>query len=231
MKHLLIIPNRESEDRLEVLINYFKIFLKNEETEFLILNEKVLPKTFSTIEYVKSLFNLKELKSFSIPSGSRKESFRFAHQYALKNDYDHFVFFNEGWEDNICEFINILKNKEYESFDAVIGKRTPKKLNLGAIYDLISNYLVSSFSRQVILDNKCDSILLFKTNKLPNKINSSYPENVFFSDILLNIAKGKNIKFTDVDFGINYRSFLKLNTVRFFMLVFMLFHRFFYRKT
>jgi hypothetical protein len=150
----------------------------------------------------------------------RHNSFSYALNYALENDYEYIMVINEGWEDNIFEFINIIKSREFINYDLITSCRTANEFSLGAIYNFISNILASIITGKKVKDTKGDSINIYKLDCLKQLQLANPKRSLFFFDILLVLLRhNKKILFSDVENGLNYRSYVRLNTKRFIDLV------------
>jgi hypothetical protein len=146
---------------------------------------------------------------------NRADSLFYAIQYGVKNGFDHLVVFNEGWEDNIEELINIIRNKEFKDYGVVTSCRHVYKFSLGSVFNFLSNFLASLTVSQMIRETKGDSINIINLKLFSEfQLKSKEPDILHLQLLIHSIMKGGKLLFSDVDNGLNFKSFVKLNTLR-----------------
>lgn len=222
MSLLISIPIRNHQTRIEPLIKSIEVLLKKEAQSVLFLNENSTDESAKTLQYIINQYDIPSYEIINTNNSSRINSFRLTLEKAKNSNVDYIMIMHEGWEDNIYEFVNIVRSKEYENYDSMIACRSPQELSLGTIYNFLSNRLSSIVLSSDIKETKCDSINIYKTKYIPKDITTYKIEGLFSFRLLCHYLTRGKVKFSDVDFGLNYRSQVKLNTKRFLGLIYLL---------
>ncbi|MAX66986.1 MAG: hypothetical protein QF441_15795 [Bacteriovoracaceae bacterium] len=218
MKILYSLPIHNQQDRIQPLFFHLKKDLLTHESLCLIINE-------ASTDRSSQVLSLEE-KSLKTPycridskNKSRKNSFLLTLDYAQKNGFPYIVFINEGWEDNIEEIKNMILSREYLSYTLIISTRTPQRRNLGCFYNSLINTLTSIITKTPIPENKADSINIFQTKALEEvSLKFTSPQTFMLETIIQMIShQNKKVFFTDVENGLNFPSYIKLNTKRFLL--------------
>lgn len=150
-----------------------------------------------------------------IPKG-RSHSLQLAVEFAKERDYDFILVINEGWEDNIEEFSEILKTNSFSNYSILSSVRNPNQKNLGNLFNFLTNLFASALLGTPIYDTKGDSINLYKVSSLPQNDLSKISSALIHLYLLKKVIKnGGHLFFTVVGNGLNSKSYIKLNTFRF----------------
>lgn len=152
-------------------------------------------------------------------------SFKIAEDYARERDIDFILTIEEGWEDCIDEFRKIIKNKEFYAVDMLIGRRSATRNNLGKLIEIISNKLTSFITRKNVKETKGDGINLIKISDTDNKtsfLNTFSNEDYFYPILLNHLANNKDVRFSAIDNGINFKTQINLNLKRLFFVTTLL---------
>ena len=146
----------------------------------------------------------------------RSHSLQLAIEHAKEHDFDFILTINEGWEDNIDEFSEILKTNSFSNYSILSSVRNPSKKNLGNLFNFLTNIMASFLLGTPIYDTKGDSINLYKVSSLPQTDLSKISSALIHLYILKRVIKGGGrLFFTVVENGLNSKSYIKLNTLRF----------------
>jgi hypothetical protein len=218
---LISVPIRNQQVRIEPLIKAIQGLLR-EGVSILFLNEDSTDDSLKILDYIIDSYQISSYEIINTKKINRINSFQLTVRKAQESKFSYLMIMHEGWEDNIYEFVNIVKNKEYQSYNSVIACRSPQEFSLGSLYNFLSNRVSSIMLKTLVKETKCDSINIYKTEYIPKDISSYNEENLFSFKLLSHYLALGRVKFSDVDFGINYRSHVKLNTKRFFQLIFLL---------
>ncbi|MFT6632130.1 MAG: hypothetical protein ACJAS4_002092 [Bacteriovoracaceae bacterium] len=214
MKTLLLYPIYNQAIRIQPLFRNIEQLFDQDITECIFLDEGSQDESLH-------ILNL-EITKMEIPykvelklDFNRADSLSYAIQYGVKNGFDHLVVFNEGWEDNIEELVNIIRNKEFKDYGVVTSCRHVYKFSLGSAFNLLSNILVSLTAGQMIRETKGDSINIINLKFFSEfQLKTKEPGILHLQLLIHSIMNGGKLLFSDVDNGLNFKSFVKLNTLR-----------------
>ncbi len=231
MKILGVYPITNQETRIQPFFNAISKKVLPIIDTFIFFDENGQDNSIKVLDLeLKSLETPNEVFKFN--NSNRAQTIIHSLEYAKKNHFDFIIFFNEGWQDNIEEVTNIILTKEYVHFGLVTSCRHVHEYSLGSLYNFLSNLIVSFFSGHLIQETKGDSINIVKSSYINiDGIKWRDPTLIHLNLIFHMIKKSAPIMFTDIDNGLNFKSYVKLNTVRFMKLVFCsLFPKTFYKK-
>jgi hypothetical protein len=219
MKTLALYPIYNQSVRIQPWFrNTEKLFATNID-ECLFIDERGQDKSVEVLNLelpnMKIPFKLKQNEG-----SNRATSITEAIRYGIENDFDFIILFNEGWEDNIEELINIIKNKEFTNYGLVTSCRHVYNLSLGSFLNFFSNLLTSLITKQMIRETKGDSINIINLKTFSNfKTIHNDPAIIHLEMIIHALKNGSKLLFSDVDNGLNYRSFVRLNLLRILKLI------------
>lgn len=230
MKTLALIPIFNQEVRIQPLFRKIEHLLQSDISECLFIDEGSQDNSLSVLNI--------ELKDLTTPyhlliknNFSRAHSIEEGIRFANENDFDFLIIVNEGWEDNIDEMINIVRNKEFSKYGVVTACRHVYKLSPGSIFNILSNITASVLTGIIIRETKGDSINILNLQAYKNfKSKRKDPNTIHLEIILHSILQKEELLFSDVDNGLNFKSFLRLNTSRFLKVVLLIFSFKFSRK-
>lgn len=214
-KILLFYPISNQATRIQPLFRALeKTILKKVDGIFLVIENNA-----DNSSHVLSLETEKLTIPFHLspetPSG-RSHSLQLVVEYAKEYKYDFILAVNEGWEDNIEEFSEILKTNSYSNYSILSSVRNPNRKNLGNLLNFLTNFFASFLLGTPIYDTKGDSINLYKVSSLPKNDLSQIPSPLIHLYLLKKVIKnGGHLFFTVVGNGLNSKSYIKLNTFRF----------------
>ena len=123
MKLLAVYPFHNQEIRIQPLFKIIKGYLMPHIDEHLFIDENSTDKSVQIMRLEYEVMNKNYRVLERETQTTRGESLITALEFAKSRDIDYIIMFNEGWEDNIFEFLSIIRSKEYKNFDLVLSKR------------------------------------------------------------------------------------------------------------
>jgi len=217
MKICAVLPISNQEDRIQPLFRQLENGILKKLDGMFIINENSSDNSKHVFESESHLIKCPYHLFNEDKTTNRVASFKKSILYAHEKNYDYIAVFHEGWEDNIQEISNIIKSKEYGDYDLVISCRHVLELSLGTIINIALNILGSVFTRTLLRENKGDSINIVKVSEAYKHLDQlALNNNLYSFQLQLRVLKsGGRILYTDVDNGLNYKSYVKLNLARF----------------
>ncbi len=217
-KILLFIPGYNCEKQIiRVLKQLNKEVLKY-------INEVIFVNNRSTDNTEKVVLNFKK-KNKNIPihvlrnddnynlGGSHKVAF----EYAMKNKFDYVIVLHGDDQGNIKDLLPLLKNKEYENYDCLLGARFMKNSRLEGYSKFrtfgnrVYNILFSIVVHKRIYDLG-SGLNMYSTKMLENKFYHKFPDRLTFNYcmVLATHYYKQNIKF----FPISWREDDQVSNVK-----------------
>lgn len=210
---LVVFPINNNENRIQPFLKLVRENFRYEDFIFMFIQENLAQSASSILKLEKDQNPHDKFEHIRVAQNiNRGESLYKALEFAKKNNLSYIMQVNDGWEDNIYEFANILNNKEYLEYDLICANRTPTKKNLGFYIHLASSFLFSLLKGEKVPDSKGDSINIIKVDLLKTIALPSYSSHNYFFEIL---TSSKKTKFSIINNGVNFRSNIKLNSVYF----------------
>lgn len=118
--------------------------------------------------------------------GSHKVAF----QYAIKNNFDYVIVLHGDDQGRIKDFVPMMKEKEYEKHDCVLGARFMKgskligysKLRIWGNY--VFNWIFSAVVHKSIKDLG-SGLNMYKVSTLKSQYFMKYPDTLYFNDLMI----------------------------------------------
>ena len=213
------IPLRNQEVRIQPLMREIKKRFFEQIEYFIFINENSTDQTEHVLNQELALLG-KDHKYIKMLHTNRRDSFIEAWNIAKKNENTYLISFHEGWEDNIEEIQQIILTQTFENFCITSSVRTPHNENLGHLLNTLSCSLVSKKLSCFIPETKGDSIDIYKLDQLSQSVIKDCHEQIFHLALLCHSKiNNHHIQFTAVDNGLNFKSYIKLNTKRFLLIL------------
>ncbi len=215
MKIAAFIPIHNQEVRIQPLMRKIESKFSHLIEFYIFIDEGSTDRSDSVL--AQELLNLhKPYEHIKKLDHNRKDSFIQTWNLCLKKKIDFLITFHEGWEDNIEEIHQYTLTQDFTKFALITSVRTPSNENLGHLYNTLSNLFASKVLQTDIPETKGDSINIYSLQAFPVEIIQNVSDQIFHL-AFITFAKQNNlpIQFTTVDNGLNFASYIKLNTKRF----------------
>ncbi len=142
----------------------------------------------------KKLTLLRNNENYNL-GGSHKVAF----DYAINNKYDYLIVLHGDDQGSIHDLLPLLKNKEYENYDSLLGSRFLKESKLKG-YSKFRTFgnIVYNFAFSILLGTKIkdlgSGLNMYKVESLKSKYYLKYPDKLTFNCYMLLAIKSYNQK-------------------------------------
>ena len=213
-KMLIYVPLKNQENRIQPLMRKLESFIIPASQQIFFIDEASTDKSMHVLNLELPQLEIEYKLVRLTDNETRAQSFKIVSDYAIENDFDFVMTVEEGWEDCIDEFQDIVKKREYFNSDLFIGRRKSTRSNLGAFIEGFTNHLTSLFCGKRILETKGDGVNILRVNCLKDCSVPTQSPNFFYSLLLDFLRKNHKVDFTRTDNGLNHKTLISLNTAR-----------------
>jgi hypothetical protein len=190
-KILLFIPGYNCEKQIVRVLNQLDESVMKYITQVIFINNRSTDNTESNaLEFKRKNkeFPLKIFrndKNYNL-GGSHKVAFN----YAIENNFDYIIVLHGDDQGNIHDFLPLLKSREYEKYDSVLGARFMKDSKLKGYSKIrtFGNRVFNKFFSILVRDRVYDlgsGLNLYKVESLKKIPYIKYPDTLYFNDLMI----------------------------------------------